>query len=124
MSEQSRYTPDNLGVATVQTGPSGQGKSLYFVVPVLARHRLAKKASRVSVCEEREEIVLRPGEDRGFVDYSATSPSSNIIIGAKACHALDVDEGDRIRVHDGEESYRLEVIDEQLGENRGASYNR
>lgn len=120
MSEQSPYTPDDLGVATVRTSPSIQGKSLYFVVPVLVRHRLAEKASRVSVCKESGNFVLRPGAGEGFVDYSAAA-SPNITIGAKACHALDASEGDQIRIHDGEKSYRLELISEQQGANRGTS---
>lgn len=110
MTEQLRYTPDDLGIATVRVGSkSRQGRSPYFVLPVLARHRLADKANRVSVCNDDGVIVLRPGRDRGFVDYSAVSPH-NIVIGAKACRALDVTEGDRIKVHDGSDEYQLKVV--------------
>jgi len=110
MSEQSRYTPDNLGIATVRVGPkSRRGRSPYFVLPVLARHRLTDEANRVSVCNDDGVIVLRPGRDRGFVDYSAVSPH-NIVIGAKACRALNVTEGDRVKVHDGSDAYRLKVV--------------
>lgn len=110
--DQPPYTPADLGTTTVRIGPkSRQGQSPYFTLPVLARRRITEDASRVSVCEDRDTVALLPGSGRGFVDYSTAT--ATVAIGSRACEVLGVSAGDQIRIHDGNDRYPLEVLNQE-----------
>lgn len=105
------YAPEDLGTATVEYGGCSHDQvGMRFAVPNPAIRAL-DAPRRVSVCFVEGDWMLLSGVVDSGWDYAVTDDRGfNCRISTRACEAMDLSVGDRVRHHEADEGIRLEVI--------------